>query len=209
LKFGHLDEVVRSVAGWMGNFTAPWCVAGGWALDVFLGEVTRPHDDLEIALFRQDQSRLWQHFSGWRFDKIVGGRRELWRGEELSLPVHEIHGHAADGAGCAMEFLLNERDGDRWIFRRNASVSLPVERAFLQSTSGLPVLAPEIVLLFKSKSPRPKDESDFTAARGRLGETRRQWLRAALCECYQRHPWIEMLTAESEASSSAVAGRDC
>jgi hypothetical protein len=30
----------------------PWCVAGGWALDVWRGRQTRPHDDLEIAILR-------------------------------------------------------------------------------------------------------------------------------------------------------------
>ncbi|MGH3656155.1 MAG: nucleotidyltransferase domain-containing protein [Micromonosporaceae bacterium] len=28
----------------------PWCVAAGWALDLFRGEQTRPHEDLEIAV---------------------------------------------------------------------------------------------------------------------------------------------------------------
>ena len=30
--------------------TAPWCVAAGWALDLFRGEQTREHEDLEIAV---------------------------------------------------------------------------------------------------------------------------------------------------------------
>jgi hypothetical protein len=28
----------------------PWCVAGGWAMDLFRGGATREHEDLEIAV---------------------------------------------------------------------------------------------------------------------------------------------------------------
>jgi hypothetical protein len=32
--------------------TAPWYVAAGWALDLFIGGIGREHDDLEIAVPR-------------------------------------------------------------------------------------------------------------------------------------------------------------
>jgi hypothetical protein len=38
-------EVARRLSG----VTATWCVAGGWAVDLHLGQVTREHEDLEIA----------------------------------------------------------------------------------------------------------------------------------------------------------------
>jgi hypothetical protein len=28
----------------------PWCVVGGWALDLFAGYQRRPHEDLEVAV---------------------------------------------------------------------------------------------------------------------------------------------------------------
>ena len=39
-------EVSERLAG----LTVPWCVVAGWALDVFRGEETREHEDLEIAV---------------------------------------------------------------------------------------------------------------------------------------------------------------
>ncbi|MBO9666232.1 MAG: hypothetical protein J7501_05410 [Bdellovibrio sp.] len=30
-------------------------ISGGWAIDIFLGEQTRPHDDLDISISRADQ----------------------------------------------------------------------------------------------------------------------------------------------------------
>jgi len=38
------------VNGRLAGVEVPWAVAGGWALDLFRGETTRPHGDLEIAV---------------------------------------------------------------------------------------------------------------------------------------------------------------
>ncbi|HEX6985107.1 MAG TPA: hypothetical protein VF170_07000 [Planctomycetaceae bacterium] len=196
LMLRGLDEAVRLVRPLMTGFGAPWGVAGGWAIDLFLGRMTRPHRDMELAIFRPDQSLLRRHLPGWRFEKVVGGRREPWSSEEiLSLPVHELHARSAAEPTCEVEFLLNERDADDWVFRRNPAVVLPLERAFLRSACGLPALAPEIVLLFKAKSPRPKDEADFRSACGVMSPASRRWLRAALGVCHPDHPWLGAIAA--------------
>jgi DNA-binding transcriptional LysR family regulator len=58
-----------AVAGLMEGFGRPWCIAGGWAIDLFLGRQTRPHKDVEIAIFRDDQRRLFEHLAGWTINK--------------------------------------------------------------------------------------------------------------------------------------------
>lgn len=35
------------------NLDAQWCFCGGWALDLFMGEETRPHKDLDIMIFKK------------------------------------------------------------------------------------------------------------------------------------------------------------
>jgi hypothetical protein len=45
-----------------------------------------------------------------------------------------------------------------------------------------PFLAPEIVLLYKSKAPRPTDEADFRVALPALTTEQRDWLRLAIAE---------------------------
>ena len=42
----HPLEITERLAG----VDVPWCVVAGWALDLFRGEVTREHEDLEIAV---------------------------------------------------------------------------------------------------------------------------------------------------------------
>ncbi len=63
-------------------FLDPGGVAGGWAIDLYLGHPSRPHKDLEIAILRIDQSPLPQYLRGWAFAKILphtGGRMEPWQ----------------------------------------------------------------------------------------------------------------------------------
>jgi hypothetical protein len=104
-------EVVRSVAGLFSTFRRPWYIAGGWALDLFLGRVTREHHDIDVAIFREDQHELRNHLEGWGFQKVVkrGNHvREAWdKHELLSLPVHEVHARGP-GGDSELEVLLNE-----------------------------------------------------------------------------------------------------
>jgi hypothetical protein len=53
----------------MGGFDAPWWIAGGWALDLWIGSESRPHRDLDVAILRGDQKKLHENFDGWELYK--------------------------------------------------------------------------------------------------------------------------------------------
>jgi hypothetical protein len=40
----------RDAAALLAECPVPWCVAAGWAIDLHLGQQTREHSDLEIAI---------------------------------------------------------------------------------------------------------------------------------------------------------------
>jgi len=67
----------------------------------------------------------------------------------------------------------------------------------LCSDERIPFLAPELVLLFKSKNTsgkeRSKDQADFEEVYIRLEPERRAWLRWALIAVDPSNPWIERL----------------
>jgi hypothetical protein len=195
MKLQRTEDAAAFAARIMSGFPAPWAVAGGWALDLFLGRVTRPRADLELAIFREDQLHLRRHLLAWACEKVVDGRREIWNPDETLLsPVHEIHTRLDGEPAYALEFLLNERaGGSSWAFRRNPAVTLAVGRAILPAGADVPVLAPEIVLLFKAKSPRVNDEQDFRAALPALDASRRRWLIEALERCHPGHRWMTAL----------------
>src|SRR6185312_7073893 len=141
------EEVASRLGSLMEGFEAPWCVAGGWALDLFLGRATRDHGDVELAVFRQDQSLIHSQFPGWTLTVSINGRREPWKPtNRLELPVHEIHAYSPDEPPEGIELLLNERDPENWVFRRDPGITSPFELAILESEFGVPVLSPEIVL---------------------------------------------------------------
>jgi uncharacterized protein YecT (DUF1311 family) len=54
-------------------------------------------------------------------------------------------------------------------------------------------MAPEIVLLFKAKHARPKDEADFAGTLDALGVAQRAWLADALATVHPGHPWLQLL----------------
>jgi hypothetical protein len=194
LKRATIAEIVGAVFPLMRGFEAHWCVAGGWALDLFLGHVTRSHEDLELAIFRPDQERLRQHLRGWRFQKVVEGRLMDWPAvEELTLSIHEIHAQSTKDPDLSLEFLLNERIGEDWTYRRDPCVRLSLSRAIVRGIGGLPLLCPAIVLLFKAKNPRPKDDQDFQQAREALNRQQVRWLEASLRICHPDHPWLTQL----------------
>jgi hypothetical protein len=180
------------VAALLDGCPVPWAIAGGWAIDLFLGRRTRPHADVDVALFRADQDALRRHLAGWTFQKAVGGALVEWaEGERLDLPVHEIH--ARSPAGEPLEFLLNERVGDDWVYRRDARVRCPADRVIMRSAEGIPHLCPAVALLYKAKAPRPADEQDFEAVREALPAAQRRWLRDALSTAHPDHPWLRRI----------------
>jgi hypothetical protein len=172
----------------------PWAVAGGWALDLFLGRLTREHADLDLAVWRADQDRLRAALTPlWVPEVADNGVLRPWSSDEwLSSPIHEIHARAVNREGGSLELLLNERDDTAWIYRRDTQVRRELDRAILVR-DGIPVLAPEIVLLYKSKAPRPTDEADFNAALPALTTEQREWLRLAIARSRADHPWASVL----------------
>jgi hypothetical protein len=179
------------------DLPVPWAVAGGWAIDLALGRVTRPHTDVDVAVFRDDQPALRAALAGWTFEAVVGGARVPWAaGVWLELPVHALYGSPPAG-GPALELLLNERDGADWVYRRDPAVRRPIARALRASPAGVRVLAPEVVLLYKSKAPRPADEHDFRVGRSLLDAGARAWLRDGLARQAPDHRWIAGLAPEA------------
>lgn len=172
----------------------PWAVAGGWAIDCFLGRETREHADLDLAIWRADQHKLRSALiPNWVPEVADNGVLRPWSSEEwLSLPLHEIQARPVNREGGSLEFLLNERDATAWIYRRDPEVRRNLDRAILVRED-IPYLAPEIVLLYKARAPRATDESDFRLALPVLTTEQRVWLRLAIARARVDHPWLEDL----------------
>lgn len=186
-------DLPLKVAALMRSFKPLWFIAGGWAIDLYLGRSTRPHADLEIGIFRRDQFALRAHLGAWQWQQVFNGTLSRWQGERLDWPRHELYCTNERAEPARLEVLLNESQGDRWVFRRNAKITRPIVKCYRTTAFGLNVLAPEIVLLYKAKDPRAKDEADFAVALAHLDAEPRAWLRAAIAACHAQHHWLHRL----------------
>jgi hypothetical protein len=167
-----------------------------WAIDLALGRVTRPHAAVDNAVFRGDQAELRAAVSNWHFEVVVDGVLAPWEPDRwLALPVHELQARPLTTSGPGLEFLLNERDGSDWAYRRDPRVRLPLTRALRRRAGEVLLLAPEVVLLYKSNAPRGADEQDFRSAQPLLDSAARVWPQTALVRRTPNHQWATALAS--------------
>jgi Aminoglycoside-2''-adenylyltransferase len=180
-----------ALRGLLRNLDVPWWIAGGWAIDLFLGRETRDHRDIDVALLRRDQARLVTRLPGWEF-RYATTRHVLvpWHGEQLAPPIHGIWARrSATSAGpWTCEFVLNEATRWEWVYWRHDAVRRPLSEIGGER-DGVPYLRPEIVLLFKSTDLTATNEADFAAALPALDTAARRWLARSLDACRPGHPW--------------------
>ena len=172
------EEITRRLAG----VAAPWYVAAGWSIDLFLGRETREHEDLEIGVPHE------------RFDEVAAALPEMEMfviGDGTAWPL------ATAGAAFEKEhqtwtpgtrfWTVAARHLPRAVRRRSVGVQAgrahpaairpgdPAHRA-----RAFPFSRPEITLLFKAKASRPKDDADFANVLPAPGSESRRWLADAL-----------------------------
>jgi hypothetical protein len=168
-----------------------------------VGEVTREHEDVEISVFRHHQQALWRHFADRGRFKAVAHSWLAWdENDFLELPVHQVLARPR-GAGPPpdpwnpeadeLQFFLNEVEGGIWLCRRDQRVTRHVREVAFRSELGVPIVAPEIQLLYKAAHDVPKNEHDFRLVVDRLLVKQRTWLREALEIVHPQHRWLEAL----------------
>ncbi|MGH2458803.1 MAG: nucleotidyltransferase domain-containing protein [Chloroflexota bacterium] len=70
----------------------PWWIAGGWAIDLFVGRTTRHHDDIDVQIQRADQLAVQATLATWDLNAAdPPGTLRPWKpGEVLPAHVHDI-----------------------------------------------------------------------------------------------------------------------
>jgi hypothetical protein len=182
------------VLEWLAPLSVPWWIAGGWALDLFLGQVTRPHVDIDVGIFRCDALSVCTMLSDWEIFEAQAG--SLTRLELPTAPRKAVNSLWCRRRGeCVWRFelMLDEGDGSAWTFRRDDNIGRPFKIAIHRSPESIPYLAPEIQLLYKSKEVRHNDQVDFERVVGRLDKDARAWLRKSIARMYPHHAWLSEL----------------
>jgi hypothetical protein len=206
-------DVARVVA-LMTKFPGQWALCGGWAVDAWLGKVSREHGDVDIAIFEDDQLALRDLLPGWQmvahddswdaktpiWPNVPIPPAELWMGRHVDVPGH-FHVRSADNFD--FEVNLNNRIGDQWRLNREPLVTLPIDNGIRISRWGVPTVSPELAAYYKLipvRQPneplpamRPKDNADVEALLPLLLPGQRKWLFESVEKVEPDHAWLQRL----------------
>lgn len=161
------------------------------------GRATRPHADLDIGVPRRDCAEILGRLAGWEICEVKGGI--LTSLESGALPRPDVNSLWCRPRGTTQwkfEILLDEVLGDTWVYRRDPRITRPMNDTVMYTDQGVPYLAPEIQLLYKSKNTRERDRMAFRHVRPHLDASAGSWLAHALELTAPSHEWAALLNTE-------------
>lgn len=186
------EEVARRLQ----DVEVPWYVAAGWAIDLFLGSVRREHEDIEIAVPRGRRDEVLAALDGFEFFAAgvpTGFVTALAVADASESDSHQTWVREPGSGLWRLDIFSEPSEGETWICRRDSQIRMPYERLIERTADGIPYARPEVVLLFKAKATRSKDEDDFAAVLERLDAERRRWLSRSLELVHPGHRWLAQL----------------
>jgi hypothetical protein len=180
------------VAGRLRSCPFMWGAAGGWAIDLWLGRVTRPHSDMDVAASRSALPAIVECFPDLAFYVAEDGRLAPLDAEAAE-GAKQLWGLDPAARKWRLDVIFDPGDEARWVYRRDGRIHAPRAAMLGRSGDGIPFLRPEAVLLFKAKAPRPKDEADLEACLPLLPGAARAWLADAAAAAHPDSPWTGRL----------------
>jgi hypothetical protein len=183
------SEAARRLEG----VDAPWGVTAGWALELFVGERWRGHEDLEVAVPADRFGGVHAALGELEFWVPVGDERLRPLADVTQPASQQTWGLERHASVWRIDVFREPSDGEIWICRRDQTIRLPYARLLERTRDGIPFVRPEVVLLFKAKHTREKDQEDFDVVLPRLDRERRRWLRVALERVQPGHPCLGRL----------------
>ncbi len=187
------SAAVERVAAVMRQVEIWWAIAGGWALDLWLGEQTREHHDVEVVVRREDQTAAWDSLHNeWELsciDPPSSGWSPWRRDRRIESPSFQLK---ARDSSREFDLFLESTSMDTWFFRRDERVHRSIDKV-ITMRSGVPIVDPAVQLLYMARSEEPKNQHDFEVARPALDDASAEWLRSALAVVHPGHPWLAQL----------------
>jgi hypothetical protein len=178
------------------HIDAPWYVAAGWAIDLFLGEQTREHEDIEIGVPASQFEKFAAALADCEIFAIDSGVAYPISGVPANgqLRGHQTWVRDKNTGFWKLDIFREPSENGVWVSRRDASIRMPYERLILFNSQGIPFARPEVVLSFKAKAARAKDEADLVRVLPKLDSDARTWLAAAIAKTHPAHRWLAKLS---------------
>lgn len=216
-----MTSLINQAVELLDNAGFDYAICGGWAVDLFNGAVTRPHYDLDVSVYHQDRAGIIRYMLGlgWTVYEACGGgmvhkitdiaEQQMLKRNIFCVRAGNTHFHVADCGNdmfrCQIdhteqtrldyiEFLFNTRTEALFIYARNEGITRELSKAVLY-LGGIPCLAPELVLLYKSTDiSREGYQQDYETALAKMTPESKFWLKTALDRAFPTgHPWLAQL----------------
>jgi hypothetical protein len=160
-----MTDLIQEMIPLLKKSGSPFWLAGGYSIDFFLNRRSRDHEDLDFTVKRSDQLHFQKALEGWDLQAANppgSGELKPWpKGYSYDLPIHNIWCRKNESSPWDLELLFSEFENSEWVYRRNKNIRGPIEDFSWTYSDDLKILRPEIQLLYKSRSKRPKDLLDL------------------------------------------------
>jgi hypothetical protein len=159
------------------NAPFAWGLAGGYAIEQFVGASIREHSDFDVVVYRDNQIQVQRWLTNWRFYAAdpPGSLRPWITDEYLPFGIHDIWCHQMNVHAWQLQIMLAEVEEDKWFSRRNRLICGQRDDLFV-IYNGTPCIRVEVQLLFKAQNNRPKDNLDFQACLPLMSTNAKEWL---------------------------------
>jgi hypothetical protein len=177
------------------NAPFKWGLAGGYAVEQFVGIPIRTHSDLDVIVFRDEQHLVQHWLKDWHLYAAdpPGMLRPWLTNEYLPYGIHDIWGRRMDTNAWQLQVMLAEVEWNEWFSRRNNLIR-GQRNELLAVYHEIPCVRIEVQLMYKAHHRLPKDETDFQTCLPLLRPEAKKWLKDQLCLLYpDGHPWLACL----------------
>ncbi len=192
------------------GFSGHWWIAGGWAIDFAIGHQTRAHADTDVEVLRREQAQAGSYLTqrGWQlFAADPPGSLRPWLPDrEPTLPAHVYDIWCRPGAAQPWAFQLllmdtcTDADGNEtWFYRRDDRIRRVLRTYGWRSPDGLPLIPPEVQLLYRTGRLRSTDTAETEMLLPLLSAEARTWLREAMTLVAPGHAWLDLPGLREEA----------
>lgn len=108
-------------------------MAGGHALDLFVGHPTQPHADMDVSILRRDAASLRQLLAGWDLHGAHAGVLTPWTTADMTPPTGSIWGQTAPGRAWCLQVMLDDGSRSEWVCHRHGGIRLALHDSLARS----------------------------------------------------------------------------
>lgn len=214
-----MNSLILDVNHMLKNKNFEYAFCGGYAIDLFLGQITRKHGDIDVLAYWKDRDAIIEYMwtLGFEVYEMIGGgqaHRITNVNNQMKLKRNIV---AVNNCGFVrfepfesadvgnidflsveqtepnfIEFLFNDKTETDFLYARDRHVKRSLDKTILFNNE-IPYLAPEICLLYKSTdTDRAGYQHDYDFAIKAMNCDQKDWLNNSLKHMFPAgHKWIE------------------